>query len=76
VPSGGRLLEAAQQGDRAAIEQLLRSNERLVWRALWSLPAGERRARKSRAGGEDRIGHAMGAFDPDQDRPALAVSCC
>ena len=31
-----RLLEAAQQGDQAAIEQLLRCYERLIWRVVWS----------------------------------------
>ena len=57
-PAGGtrqRLLEAAQRGDPAAQEELVRRFEPLVQRVVWKLrlPPGLR-ARGPRAGGQDR----------------------
>ncbi len=72
-----RLLEAAQQGDRAAIEQLLHRYERLIWRVVWSLhplPGCEREDLAQEA----RIGllAAIRAWQPERGPfPAFAVRC-
>jgi RNA polymerase sporulation-specific sigma factor len=79
-PGGGtqrRLLEAAQQGDRTAIEELLRRYERLVWRVVWSLrpPAGCERQDLAQ---EARIGllAAVRAWRPQRGPfPAFADRC-
>jgi RNA polymerase sporulation-specific sigma factor len=72
-----RLLEAAQQGDRAAIEQLLRRYERLIWRVVWSLrpPPGCQREDLAQ---EARIGllAAIRAWRPERGPfPAFASHC-
>jgi RNA polymerase sporulation-specific sigma factor len=72
-----RLLDAAQQGDRAAIEQLLRRYERLIWRVVWSLrlPAGCEREDLAQ---EARIGllAAIRAWRPERGPfPAFAARC-
>jgi len=81
APPGGaiqrRLLEAAQHGDRTAIEQLLRRYERLVWRVVWSLrpPMGCERDDLAQ---EARIGllAAIRAWRPERGPfPAFADRC-
>jgi RNA polymerase sporulation-specific sigma factor len=72
-----RLLEAAQQGDRVAIEQLLRHYERLIWRVVWSLhpPPGCEREDLAQ---EARIGllAAIRAWRPERGPfPAFASHC-
>jgi RNA polymerase sigma factor (sigma-70 family) len=72
-----RLLEAAQQGDRHAIEQLLRRYEPLVWRVVWSLrpPPGCEREDLAQ---EARIGlvGAIHAWRPERGPfPAFAGRC-
>jgi RNA polymerase sporulation-specific sigma factor len=72
-----RLLKAAQQGDRAAIEQLLRRYERLIWRLVWSLhpPPGCEREDLAQ---EARIGllAAIRAWRPERGPfPAFASHC-
>jgi len=72
-----RLLEAAQQGDRAAIEELLRLYDRLVWHVVWSLhpPAGCEREDLAQ---EARIGllAAIRAWRPQRGPfPAFATRC-
>jgi RNA polymerase sporulation-specific sigma factor len=72
-----RLLKAAQQGDRAAIEQLLRRYERLIWRVVWSLhpPPGCEREDLAQ---EARIGllAAIRAWRPERGPfPAFADRC-
>ena len=72
-----RLLDAAQQGDRAAIEQLLRCYERLIWRVVWSLhpPPGCEREDLAQ---EARIGllAAIRAWRPQRGPfPAFASHC-
>jgi len=72
-----RLLEAAQQGDRVAIEQLLRCYERLIWRVVWSLhlPPGCEREDLAQ---EARIGllAAIRAWRPERGPfPAFASHC-
>jgi RNA polymerase sporulation-specific sigma factor len=72
-----RLLEVAQQGDRNAIEQLLRSYDGLVWRVVWSLhpPPGCEREDLAQ---EARIGllAAIRAWQPQRGPfPAFAARC-
>ena len=72
-----RLLEAAQQGDRPAIEELLRLYDRLVWHVVWSLhlPAGCEREDLAQ---EARIGllAAIRAWRPERGPfPAFATRC-
>jgi RNA polymerase sigma factor (sigma-70 family) len=72
-----RLLEAAQQGDRTAIEQLLRRYERLIWRVVWSLhlPPGCEREDLAQ---EARIGllAAIRVWQPQRGPfPAFAARC-
>ena len=72
-----RLLKAAQQGDRAAIEQLLRCYERLIWCVVWSLhpPPGCEREDLAQ---EARIGllAAIRAWRPARGPfPAFASHC-
>jgi RNA polymerase sporulation-specific sigma factor len=72
-----RLLAAAQQGDRAAIEQLLHRYERLIWRVVWSLhpPPGCEREDLAQ---EARIGllAAIRAWQPERGPfPAFASHC-
>jgi RNA polymerase sigma factor (sigma-70 family) len=72
-----RLLEAAQQGDRTATEQLLRCYELLIWRVVWSLrpPAGCEREDLAQ---EARIGllAAIRAWRPERGPfPAFAAHC-
>jgi RNA polymerase sporulation-specific sigma factor len=72
-----RLLEAAQQDDRAAIEQILRRYERLIWRVVWSLhpPPGCEREDLAQ---EARIGllAAIRAWQPQRGPfPAFARHC-
>jgi RNA polymerase sporulation-specific sigma factor len=72
-----RLVEAAQQGDRTAIEQLLRSYDLLVWRVVWSLhpPPGCEREDLAQ---EARIGllAAIRAWQPQRGPfPAFAARC-
>jgi RNA polymerase sigma factor (sigma-70 family) len=72
-----RLLEAAQQGDRTAIEELLRRYDLLVWRVVWSLhpPSGCEREDLAQ---EARIGllAAIRAWQPQRGPfPAFAARC-
>jgi len=72
-----RLLEAAQQGDRTAIEQLLRRYDPLVWRVVWSLhpPPGCEREDLAQ---EARIGlvAAICAWRPERGPcPPFAARC-
>ena len=72
-----RLLEAAQQGDRAAMDQLVRCYELLVWRVVWSLrpPPGCEREDLAQ---EARIGllAAIRAWRPHRGPfPAFADRC-
>jgi len=72
-----RLLNAAQQGDRAAIEQLLRRYDPLIWRVVWSLrpPPGCEREDLAQ---EARIGlvAAIRAWRPERGPfPPFAARC-
>jgi RNA polymerase sigma factor (sigma-70 family) len=72
-----RLLMAAQQGDRTAMERLLQSYERLVWRVVWNMrpPIGCEREDLAQ---EARIGllAAVRAWRPERGAfPAFADQC-
>jgi RNA polymerase sporulation-specific sigma factor len=72
-----RLLEAAQQGDRTAIEELLRLYDRLIWHVVWSLHPPAACEREDLAQ-EARIGllAAIRAWRPERGPfPAFATRC-